>query len=561
VSQYPPSQPLPTIPAIKPWEELTDQSAASLLALAVSPAPEAEESTLPEIPGYTLLELIGNGGMGAVYRATQDSLGREIALKIISPTLARDPAFAVRFEREARTLASLSHPHIVTIHDAGTTPVGRMFLAMEWIKGTDLARLLQDHGQLAGADALRITRQLCTALHAAHEVGVIHRDVKPSNILLDENHGVKLADFGIALPAGDVTLTLTLTGTSLGTPDYLAPEAFVPGFQPDPRSDVFAAGVTLYQALTGKIPRGRFLPPSALVRGLNPRIDAIIDTALQQDPSRRFPSARAMGEAIAAVESKPGQRNLRILSTFGILTLAALAVPVSFRLLAPPEPSSAREKHGKSANPLPAAATVPTPSLSRSQLREKWLPIYGSASSLNRLSPGVRWDDGWIVPDPAANSVLCLNPSPTATGANWGARATYRWNTARYNRAAATLRKRYHLTDGRSLSEHYLFEVYSHEAGFFHVRQSPDGRHIATPIGSSLPLDLRDDQQVTVEAYVIDGTLYGRVNGTLLQTATDGLLTDGEFDIATYGMPFRDLAFIHLDGLSKEEALQAAGLP
>jgi hypothetical protein len=522
-----------------------------MLALAVSPPADEDDSRIPDVPGYTIMEWIGNGGMGAVFRATQDCLGREIALKIINPALARDPAFAARFEREARILASLTHPHIVTIHDAGKTPDGRMFLAMEWVNGTDLARVLQTERLLPPANALRIIRQLCEALHAAHLAGVIHRDVKPSNILLTTDGHAKLADFGIALPAAEATIPLTRTGTSLGTPDFLPPEAFMPGFQPDVRADLFAAGVTLYQAITGTIPRGRFPKPSELVHGLDPRIDAIIDTALRHNPSQRFSSARAMAEAIAAVESKPFKRDFRIITGL-IAVLALLAAGAAVRL----SPANRRD----APNPPITALNEPPVPANPEYSAGQWIPAFRTAGSIQAHAPGVRWEDGWITPDPAKNHALCLFPSPVAFGANWGARATYRWNIDAHARGTITLRKRFHQNNGQPLSEHYLFEVYPHQAAFFRVRQTPDGQHHATPIGNPMPLDLRDGQLVTIEAHVIDGTLFGKVNGTLLATAADGILSRGEFDVATYGMPFRDLAFIRLDGLPKDEALQAAGL-
>ena len=191
----------------------------------------------------------------------------------------------------------------------------------------------------------------------------------------------------------------------------------------------------------------------------------------------------------------------------------------------------------------------------------KWVPAFDTRDAAGALAPGVDWDRGWITPAPVGEAALCLHPSPVPTGRDWGARATYRWHDATYARATVTLRKRYHRLDGMLLSEHYLFEVYSRHAAFFRTRQTPDGRHLATPVGKALPLDLRDGEEVEVMAAVIDGTLYGRVNDRVLEVPTDGVLPDGEFDLATYDMSFRDLAFIRLDGLSTAEALEAAGLP
>jgi serine/threonine protein kinase len=266
--------------------------------------------------------------MGAVYRAVQHSLQREVALKIISPALARDAAFAARFQREAQTLARVAHPHIVAIHDAGITPDGRAFLSMECVPGTDLARLLARNGPLRPSKALRVIRQLCEALQAAHDVGVVHRDVKPSNILLTPQNQVKLADFGIAASVG-LTGAESLPASCLGTPDYLPPEALLPGYQPTVQSDIFAAGVTLYETLTGRLPLRQFPLASQLVPQLDGRIDAIIDKAMCLVPAGRYSSAAAMADALAALESSMFPRGFRhvLLASMSATHLAPGGIP------------------------------------------------------------------------------------------------------------------------------------------------------------------------------------------------------------------------------------------
>ncbi|OYW75079.1 MAG: hypothetical protein B7Z37_14750, partial [Verrucomicrobia bacterium 12-59-8] len=245
------------------------------------------------LTGYVVVRLLGRGGMGAVYEARQISLDRRVAVKILPPEAADDVArFRARFQNEARTMARLNHPGIVQVHDFGETTGGLLFIVMEFIEGTDVAQILAGSGVLPAAHAHAITAHVCDALHYAHSQGVIHRDIKPANIMLNLVGQVKVADFGLArLDEGAKTLTLTQADVSMGTPDFVAPEVITSGLPPDHRADLYAVGVMLYQMLTGEVPRGIFEFPSQRDPNIDPRFDAIIRRAMQQQRDARYQSA------------------------------------------------------------------------------------------------------------------------------------------------------------------------------------------------------------------------------------------------------------------------------
>ena len=243
------------------------------------------------LPAYQFLLLLGRGGMGAVFKATQISLSRPVAVKVLPNDLMgnADASFATRFRKEALTMARLSHPGIVSVFEAGEA--GRfLYIVMECVDGTDLARRIRHEGKLAPELAIAFLVQVCDALHYAHQQGVVHRDIKPGNLLLTRDGAVKIADFGLAQHLDDVLLGLTQTNVAIGTPDFLAPEAWTPNAPLDERADVYALGVMLYQMLTGEIPRGFWEMPSARV-GTDVRFDAIIERAMQPKPEARYQSA------------------------------------------------------------------------------------------------------------------------------------------------------------------------------------------------------------------------------------------------------------------------------
>ena len=279
--------------------------------------PDAEELA-PLFPQLEVLELLGHGGMGAVYQARQKKLDRLVALKIIRPEGAADPAFAERFMREARTLARLNHPGIVAIHDFGEVENavpgdGRQYyFVMEYVDGANL-RQLMENGELNAEQAFAIVPQICDALQFAHDEGVVHRDIKPENILVDTKGRVKIADFGLAKLAtrSPEDFTLTATHQVMGTPRYMAPEQMAGSHSVDHRADIYSLGVVLYEMLTGEIPMGQFAPPSHKA-AVDARLDDVVMRALASEPERRFQQASELKSDVDRISSgawtpRPGQ--------------------------------------------------------------------------------------------------------------------------------------------------------------------------------------------------------------------------------------------------------------
>jgi predicted Ser/Thr protein kinase len=267
--------------------------------------------------GYHIAELVGSGGMGLVYRAEQRILGRTVALKVIRPEIAESGDYRARFLREARFAAAVDHPHVVSVFDAGEQD-GRLYLAMQWIDGLDLGTLIDREQRLAPERAVLIGVQLAQALQAVHDAGLVHRDVKPSNVLVRGIGGhdhAYLTDFGIAKAPAEQD-SLTRTGSVIGTPAYLSPEQ-IRGQQPGPRSDLYALGCVMFEALTGQRPFGgdddlaarwaqATSPPpaaSALCPALGSRYDAFLAQALATDPQDRFPSGTAFAQALQAAHT------------------------------------------------------------------------------------------------------------------------------------------------------------------------------------------------------------------------------------------------------------------
>ena len=256
-----------------------------------------------QFPQLDILELLGQGGMGAVYKARQRQLDRLVALKILSPQLVQDAAFAERFVREARSLARLNHPRIISVYDFGKTEAGLFYFIMELIDGTDLRRVIQA-GQLSPPEALTIVPQICEALQYAHDEGIVHRDIKPENILLDKKGRVKIADFGLAKLLGRPASVYTLTraGQRMGTPHYMAPEQIEHPHQVDHRADIYSLGVVFYEMLTGELPLGRFPPPSQKVY-IDVRLDEVVLKTLEKEPQRRYQHASEVKTDVETISS------------------------------------------------------------------------------------------------------------------------------------------------------------------------------------------------------------------------------------------------------------------
>jgi len=267
------------------------------------------------VDGYRIDELLGRGGMGTVYRATQLSLGRPVALKVLPGSLAEDPQFLQRFHREADILSKLSHPGIVTVFDRGDAE-GRPYLVMELVEGTSLREVLRK-GPLPAAEALVIVRAILSALEHAHSNGVIHRDIKPENVLIAPGGVVKVADFGLSrLVANDDLTRLTRTHITLGTYEYMAPEQREHASEADERSDLYATGVVLYETIAGDLPIGHFMPLSRKRRGeCDGRVDAIVERSLAKEPCERYQEATQMSDAVSAVLDRADWKAARNLPT------------------------------------------------------------------------------------------------------------------------------------------------------------------------------------------------------------------------------------------------------
>ena len=258
----------------------------------------------PLFPQLDILELVGKGGMGAVYKARQPALNRLVALKVLPASVSGDPGFADRFHREARLLARLQHPRIVTIHDFGVA--GSLhYLVMEYVDGPNL-RAVQRSGRLTPAQALRIVPEICEALQYAHDRGVVHRDIKPENVLLDREGHVKITDFGIAKMIGPDAETAALTGgvDVIGTPHYMAPEQIERPSDVDHRADIYSLGVVFYELLTGELPLGRFAAPSQRVQ-VDVRLDDVVLRTLEKEPARRYQQASQVKSQLDTIAGSP----------------------------------------------------------------------------------------------------------------------------------------------------------------------------------------------------------------------------------------------------------------
>lgn len=260
---------------------------------------------------YRLEERVAAGGMGTVFAATDERLHRRVAVKVLKEELTGDPRFVERFRREARAAAALSHPNVATVFDFGEDS-GTPFIVMELVPGRDLARLLREDGAVSPDRARVLGGQLCAALAHAHAAGLVHRDVKPANVIVDDGDRVKVTDFGIARAAGESTLTQT--GSVFGSAQYMAPEQ-ASGAPVTAAADVYAAGIVLYEMLTSSVPftgespvavamrhvSDEVPPPSGLNRDVPPDLDDLVRRATSKDPAAR-PGAAEMG---AALEARP----------------------------------------------------------------------------------------------------------------------------------------------------------------------------------------------------------------------------------------------------------------
>lgn len=276
----------------------------------------ATATALKSIGRYDIQQKIADGGMGSVYRARSQITGEQVAIKIVPPTMANNQVLLKRFEQEFRAASSLDHENIVRALDFGyenSTP----YLVMEFVDGETLGQRIDRQGRLPEKEAIKIIAQIAQGLHKAHSQGLVHRDVKPDNILITPDHKAKLADMGLVKEA-ETELNLTRTGRGLGTPQFMAPEQFRNAKNADARCDIYSLGATLYMALTGDLPfrscspldawmkkvQNDFPPPKQLVAGISDRVDWAIRRAMSADPQQRPSSCREFVEDLMGRSTK-----------------------------------------------------------------------------------------------------------------------------------------------------------------------------------------------------------------------------------------------------------------
>nr|MDQ3936618.1 serine/threonine protein kinase [Actinomycetota bacterium] len=296
-----------------------------------------------EFAGHRLEGIAGRGGMGVVYKATHLALDRVVALKLIAPEISGDESFRTRFKQESMTAAALDHPNVVPIYDAGEEH-GQLYVTMRHVPGTDLRALIEQHGALPPAEAASIIAQVAGALDAAHERGLVHRDVKPGNILIEDRGGKRhayLTDFGLTKHAATDS-GMTKTGMFVGTLDYIAPEQ-LQGQKVDARTDVYSLACVLYQAVTGQVPYPRDSEPSKMwahmgedppsvvrVRGdVPPAFEEVIKRGMAKEPKDRYPSTGDLGRAaLAAAQDQQSTQVERSVATGDAAPGHAMPPPV-----------------------------------------------------------------------------------------------------------------------------------------------------------------------------------------------------------------------------------------
>jgi serine/threonine protein kinase len=596
--------------ATPPQAGVTDSQMQNLLAVGAgafdtqltSPSrgwePPSVEMLQALLPQYEITALIARGGMGAVYKGQQRTLKRPVAIKVLPPEMEDgDLQFVERFKHEAQAMARLSHPNIVAVFDAGEVQVGRvvphasftesasgerrledqqpnpsstlLYFVMEFIEGTDVAQLIASEGRVEPLRAIQIITAVCEALAFAHEEGIIHRDIKPSNIMLDRRGRVKVADFGLAKTVNVESTLMTRSNVAMGTPDFIAPEALMPGMVVDGRADIYAVGVMLYQMLTGTIPRGRFELPSGVVPQVNRGFDAIVDRAMQTDRDRRYSTATEMKTAVEqvsqgsakdgsadslrgsaapvrhnpsggeAANKKEAGKSARAPLLLGTAIAVILGTAALFLMDEP------KEAEGRADGPpaVSASPSLPVSSSSATALEARAIKLWDSAAKLPKAS-GVRWEDGAMYLDQAngtagpesRNAILraSIRKHPKVGGLIFALRAV----------ESPHAQARLTVDFGRGKA------FLSTSTGGMAIGQWP------------LPRAYGADEWVRVELRAIGNDFTVLVEGQVIGTAhSEALSRPGKALISSsLNGYFRDIVYIPLDDLSEAEARKVVGV-
>jgi tRNA A-37 threonylcarbamoyl transferase component Bud32 len=350
---------------------------------------------------YQLRDLLGEGGMASVYLAYDAALDRQVAIKTLHTELGREQSFRERFRREAQAVAKLSHTNIVSVFDTGEDDLGGAlmpYIVMEYVEGQPLGSVLQSdvrqYGAMPADKALKVTADVLAALETSHEMGLVHRDIKPGNVMITKRGTVKVMDFGIARAMQSGVTSMTQTGMVVGTPQYLSPEQAL-GRGVDARSDLYSVGVMLFQLLTGRLPFDADSPlaiayahvqeepvaPSSINRTITPGMDALVARALRKNPNERFPTAEAMRDECLRV-TPSGQTGAPVIiqgapTSNGAGVGAAVFPPVDQSMQAPPQHSVQAPYQQPGPYGYPAQAVTPVHGRTAGQTQPPPGPGYG----------------------------------------------------------------------------------------------------------------------------------------------------------------------------------------
>ncbi|MFB6705898.1 protein kinase [Streptomyces sp. NPDC056333] len=357
---------------------------------------------------YQLRDLLGEGGMASVYLAYDSALDRQVAIKTLHTELGREQSFRERFRREAQAVAKLQHTNIVSVFDTGEDELGGAlmpYIVMEYVEGEPLGSVLQadirNYGAMPAEKALKVTGDVLAALDTSHEMGLVHRDIKPGNVMVTKRGVVKVMDFGIARAMQSGVTSMTQTGMVVGTPQYLSPEQAL-GRGVDARSDLYSVGIMLFQLLTGRIPFDADSPlaiayahvqeepvaPSSINRSITPAMDALVARALKKNPNERFPSAAAMQDEITRVLNAGGRTGAPVIvgggapANSGSGVGSAVFPPVDQSTPAPQSVQMPYQPQQYQQQPGPYGPPTPAPAASPSYGYPQANPAYGTPSPM-----------------------------------------------------------------------------------------------------------------------------------------------------------------------------------
>ncbi|MET9376096.1 protein kinase [Streptomyces sp. NPDC002992] len=377
---------------------------------------------------YQLRDLLGEGGMASVYLAYDSALDRQVAIKTLHSELGREQSFRERFRREAQAVAKLSHTNIVSVFDTGEDTLDGAvmpYIVMEYVEGQPLGSVLASDVQRFGAmpadKALKVTADVLAALETSHEMGLVHRDIKPGNVMMTKRGVVKVMDFGIARAMQSGVTSMTQTGMVVGTPQYLSPEQAL-GRAVDARSDLYSVGIMLFQLLTGRLPFDADSPlaiayahvqeepvaPSSINRSVTPAMDALVARALKKNPNERFPSAAAMQDECLRVLSA-GQTGAPVIVAGGPVSSGSGVGSAVFPPVGQTPPPSTHGVHQpyQAPTPQPGPYGPPTPA-----------PSYGYPQQAPTPAPAPAYQ----TPAPGPYTMSPQQSSMTTSGGSGGSK-------------------------------------------------------------------------------------------------------------------------------------------